>query len=573
MVKWVKIGLMAILIRGLVPSVSRSADYSVGPHGRDLEGSGGQRRPWATLQYAADRVKPGDTVHVLDGNYTGFYLSRSGEEHAPIRFIAEGQSVRITRRNHRTLDGINIEGADHVILEGFVINEMPRAGIRVTHSAGSTIRRMRADHNRSWGIFTSFCDDILIEGNTVSRSTNEHGIYVSNSGDRPIIRGNLVRGNRNCGIHMNGDRSQGGDGIISGALVENNLVFDNGGSGGSGINCDGVQNSKVQNNFLYDNHSSGISLFRIDGADGSAGNSLINNTIIQAADRRWAINIKNKSTNNVVVNNILFHKGSKGSNNVSADSLRGLRSDHNIVSDRFSNDDSDSVLSLSAWRSATGQDRHSLLSRPQEVFADLEAGDCRLRPGSPAIDAADGELAPKLDIEGAARPVGPRPDIGAYEAKVEGAHRSKAASIPLPVLLSGPPILMPTAPRQRLEGGLRLTGSGRDPEVFEGGIEPRPEQRHLGDHATTSLIRSPAHLIQPLVSILSTLDVDYVGGGASPRSDRGLSSIAQLAAGAVANLKVPTCSCPCGLLALTHSAEGTGGWPSGAVTDRSGSCN
>ena len=37
MVKWVKIGLMAILIGGLVPSVSRSADYWVGPHGRDLK--------------------------------------------------------------------------------------------------------------------------------------------------------------------------------------------------------------------------------------------------------------------------------------------------------------------------------------------------------------------------------------------------------------------------------------------------------------------------------------------------------------------------------------------------------
>ena len=142
MVKWLKIEVMAILIGSLVPSVSRPADYWVGPHGRDLTGSGGQRRPWATLQFAADRVKAGDTVHVLDGDYTGFYLSRGGESHAPIRFIAEGQAVRITRRNRGTPDGINIEGAGHIVVEGFVIDEMPRAGIRVTHGAHGTIRRI-----------------------------------------------------------------------------------------------------------------------------------------------------------------------------------------------------------------------------------------------------------------------------------------------------------------------------------------------------------------------------------------------------------------------------------------------
>ena len=395
----------------------RAADYWVGPRGRDAAGSGGQRRPWATLQFAADRVKASDTVHVLDGDYTGFYLSRGGESRAPIRFIAEGQAARITRRNRGTPDGINIEGAGHIVVEGFVIDEMPRAGIRVTHSAHSTIRRIRADHNRSWGIFTSFCDDILIEGNTASRSIQEHGIYVSNSGDRPIIRGNVSRGNRMCGIHMNGDASQSGDGIISGALVENNVVFDNGSGGGSGINCDGVQDSKIQNNLLYNNHANGISLYRIDGAAGSIGNSVINNTIVQAANARWAVNIKNQSTSNLVVNNILFHYGSRGGINIAADSLSGFRSDYNIVVDRFSLDDGGHFIRLAEWRSATGLDRHSQVSRPQDVFVNLESSDYHLRDGSPAIDAADPALAPRMDIEGSPRPRGARPDAGAYEAK------------------------------------------------------------------------------------------------------------------------------------------------------------
>jgi len=432
-VKWGGIWLMAILIGGPVPSVSRSADYWVGPGGRDREGSGGQRKPWATLQFAADHVKPGDTVHVLDGDYTGFYLSRGGEVRAPIRFIAEGRSARITRRNRETPDGINIEGAGHIVVNGFVIDEMPRAGVRVTHSAGTTIRRIRADRNRLWGIYTSFSDDILIEGNTASRSIKEHGIYVSNSGDRPIIRGNVLRDNGQCGIHLNGGLGEGGDGIISGALIENNVISGNGRGGGSGINGDGVQKSVIRNNLLYDNHSSGVSLYKIDGAAGSIENRVINNTVVQPAKSRWAVNIKNQSTNNHIVNNILMNKGPCGSINVSADSMPGLASDYNMVDDRFSPDDGDRIMSLARWQSLTGLDGHSRASKPKDLFVNDVAKDFHLRDGSPAIDAADPAISPQLDIEGTGRQVGPRPDIGAYEAKegMAGAKESTIFSLPL----------------------------------------------------------------------------------------------------------------------------------------------
>jgi Right handed beta helix region len=102
----------------------------------------------------------------------------------------------------------------------------------------------------------------------MSRSVAEHGIYVSNSGDRPVIRRNHVWGNSGNGIHMNADLSQGGDGLITGAVVEANVIHGNGRTGGSGINGDGVQGSRIVNNILYDNHASGISLYRIDAPRG-----------------------------------------------------------------------------------------------------------------------------------------------------------------------------------------------------------------------------------------------------------------------------------------------------------------
>ena len=115
----------------------------------------------------------------------------------------------------------------------------------------------------------------------------------------------------------------GGDGIISGALVEGNVIYDNGLGGGSGINADGVQNSIIRNNLIYDTHASGISLYRIDGGGGSSGNLVVNNTVLVAADGRWALNIQSGSTGNTVRNNILYTATPSAALDISGDSLPG----------------------------------------------------------------------------------------------------------------------------------------------------------------------------------------------------------------------------------------------------------
>ena len=418
--RWV---LLVAVIGILSAGMARPADYWVARRGMDRERGGGRTSPWASLQFAANHVKAGDTVHVLDGDYVGFDLRRGGEEKSPIRFIAEGKAVRITQRNSRTPDGINIEGAGHVIVDGFVVTKMPRAGVRGALSPHLTVRNVRTDHNGSWGIFTAFCDDLALINNQTSGSVKEHGIYVSNSGDRPVIRGNVAWDNRGCGIHMNGDVSMGGDGIISGALVENNIIYGNGRGGGSGINAAGVQDSRFQNNLLYGNHASGISLYRGEGAKGSTGNLVVNNTIVMASDGRWAVNIQDASSSNRLFNNILLHtNAARGSITISRDSMSGFQSDHNVVVDRFSADDGSSTMDLALWQALTSQDLHSMVSHPGDLFVNAASSDYHLRDRSPAIDAADPSLAPRLDIEGKSRQ-GPndvkssraRPDIGAYE--------------------------------------------------------------------------------------------------------------------------------------------------------------
>jgi parallel beta helix pectate lyase-like protein/List-Bact-rpt repeat protein len=407
----------AVLVIGLASGRAGAAPlrtFYVDPAGNDAA-AGSDTQPWRTLQKAANTVRAGDLVIVRAGHYAGLYLTTSGTATDPITFHGEPGAI-VDTQNPTTQDGINLEGASYVIVEGFTVTGVPRAGIRSVVNHHVIIRGNTGDLNGRWGILTGFSDDILIENNVMSRSQAEHGIYVSNSGDRPVIRKNVVFGNRANGIHMNGDVSQGGDGIISGALVEDNTIFDNGLAGGSGINCDGVQSSVFRNNLLYNNHASGISLYQIDAAQPARDNQVLNNTIAMASDARWAINIQNASTGNVLRNNILFNQQSfRGSVAISPDSLPGFVSDTNVVMDRFSIDGGDTRIGLAAWRAATGQDQSSIIAAPAALFVNVAGNDYHLSATSPARDAGVTLAAVADDLEGAPRPQGPASDIGAYE--------------------------------------------------------------------------------------------------------------------------------------------------------------
>jgi hypothetical protein len=407
--------MAGLMLLSIVVSPAAAADYYVTNGGSDGASGLSIGSAWATLNHAADVVDPGDTVHVLDGTYQGFDLRRSGTAGNPITFMADGANVRIISDNGVTPDGINVENAAHVVIDGFVVDNRTRAGIRAAVAEFVTIRNCRAGFNGRWGILTGFVDDVLIENNEMHHSIAEHGIYAGNSGDRPIIRNNLVHDNRANGIHINADESQGGDGIISNALVEGNIIYGNGAGGGSGINMDGVVDSVVRNNLLYDNHASGISLYRIDGATGSMNNVVVNNTIINPADARWCVNINGGSSGNHVRNNILYNAHTfRGVITIDSSSRPGFAASNNSVMSRFSIDDGNTVISLSAWQ-ALGYDTNSFVAVPADHFV-APGSDFHLLETSPAIDAGTSNEAPTIDLDGNPRPIGAAVDIGAYEA-------------------------------------------------------------------------------------------------------------------------------------------------------------
>ena len=379
----------------------------------------GTTTAYLTIAGAAAVVQPGDTVLIQPGTYAGgITVEIGGTVAAPITFRANGTGVVIEGSGGER-DAFFITGADtgidYIVVDGLTIQHAERAGMRIDNAHHVTVRNCTFADNGTWGLFTDFSDYTTVENSQAYGSVNEHGIYISNSSDYPTIRGNRLHDNHGCGLHMNGDISMGGDGIISYAVVENNIVYENGVGGGSGINLDGVTDSVVRNNLLYNNHASGISLYQIDGGSSSQNNRVLNNTILMPANGRWALNIpdteNNKLFNNIVLNNHPY----RGSILIGAPVSTGFESDYNVVIDRFANDgEGDTILTLADWQ-ALGYDQHSFIADPGQLFVDTTTYDYHLKTGSPAIDKGTVLADVLYDLEGHPRPVGSGYDIGVYE--------------------------------------------------------------------------------------------------------------------------------------------------------------
>ncbi len=393
---------------------------------------GSATNPFRTLQQAANVVTAGDTVIVRAGNYTGFNLPTSGTASARITFRGESgavidQAISIGGTSY----GINASGKSYVTIEGFRF--APRAdqpewyaAIRLGGTPGAWVRNniirnnvveMRVVGQSStvdkYGIYTSWNDGLLVEGNTVSGTYNT-GIYTANSARNYVIRANHVFNAGGNGIHNNGDLGAGGPGIIYNALIDGNVIHNVGfGIGGQAISCDGVQDSRIVNNLLYDIHAKGISLYATNGAEGSRRNIVANNTVLVASDGQVPMRINHNSSGNFVFNNIfLSATPSRAWIDGEESGLTGSYIDYNIttgvalVGGVRRND----------WQSTYGFDTHSrVVTDPATLFVNMAANDYHLRAASIAIDAGRALQAPDRDKDGNVRPTGAGVDIGAYE--------------------------------------------------------------------------------------------------------------------------------------------------------------
>jgi hypothetical protein len=160
-----------------------------------------------------------------------------------------------------------------------------------------------------------------------------------------------------------------------------------------GIGCfDGMfQDWVIENNVIMVDHWHGISLY------GAINCRIVNNTVCDlntvSPGPPWIMITSHKdstaSTGCVIRNNL--------STAITNDGDATCVADHNII-----------------------------IKNPDDFFVDYIHLNLRLKPGCAAIDSGSNTLAPLTDITGAARPVGARVDVGAYEFGAAGSVQQQA---------------------------------------------------------------------------------------------------------------------------------------------------
>jgi parallel beta-helix repeat protein len=397
-------------------------EFVVAPGGND-RASGRPGQPWRTLQKAADTVEEGDRVVVEDGDYRGFTVDERDFGPRRVTFVARNKwKARVTSPSlkYGKNDGIAIVSSSYVTIDGFEVTGAKRAGIVVRsfppEPAGkdtrdNIIRNCWSHDNGVWGkaegahdgIFTGWAYNVLIEGNRVERNA-EHGIYVSNSADNPIIRNNVVKGNWAQGIQINADGELDGDGIITNWEISGNVVTENSLKGGStAINLDGAVRGRAFNNLIHGNGRGGFVLWQGNGNSSSNENVFFNNTVYNPRGDKAAFIFYTGAANNVVFNNILYSP--IGGIEIDEEAGKGNRHDFNLVASVYgkgklaANESSPPVTAL---------------------FIDPARGNLRPSPGGPSIDKGTAGFAGRqvstVDLEGRPRAQNSAPDVGCYES-------------------------------------------------------------------------------------------------------------------------------------------------------------
>ena len=413
----------ALAVADPVPAPGRTLHVS--PKG-SAAGVGSVELPFASISQALAIVKPGDTILVAAGDYrepNGIAIKVSGRPDAWIKIkAAAGARPKIISSGWH---GFGLTGGiAYIEIEGFELEWVPAPKV-AKQADGVGLAPAYASHHLRFlnnvihgfgtgGICALDCDYLHLEGNVIfntAKTSPYGGSAISlcrafNCDEQPgyhnVVRGNICHDNELLVSVLessggNGRTLTDGNGIIidvfkrsraqprkphtqdrggplepyrGRTLVENNLIYDN---GGRGIHVFRSEKVDVLNNTCYMNQKS---------ADINAGEF----TAIEAAQITF-------------LNNIAYGRPEKRGNTQDG-STRVIWS-HNLF---FNTAD---VLLHEGLVEADPRFVAPGLQAPPEGF--------RLQPGSPALGRGLTGAAPPGDIVNTPRPPNGPPDLGAYQ--------------------------------------------------------------------------------------------------------------------------------------------------------------
>ncbi len=287
-------------------------------------GSGTSLAPFCTLGKAASVAGPGDTVSVVAGSYAETVNpSTSGASGNVITYTAAA-GVTVTGNGTATGSAFRLNGISYITINGFHIGPTAETGIYVSGlNANVIVSNNVISATTSHGIFVTDASQVTISGNTISGSgtgvNGGSGIYLKNvtastvSGNSSgtnktdgvrlnASTGNTVRNNTTFGNNAVSTSDGNGIALLLGSnsnTILHNIVY---GNRDSGIQVEGVSSNMIAGNLSYDNGDHGV-----DVTGTSLTNDLVGNTF--QGNFTSGINLEGGSTGNTVVNNVLVDNG------------------------------------------------------------------------------------------------------------------------------------------------------------------------------------------------------------------------------------------------------------------------
>ncbi len=432
-----------------------AAVYHVSPSGSDANSGTAPGLAWRTFRHAACRLRPGDSLKIMAGNYREtLFIEKSGTSRAPIKISAFQNDV--VTINVSGLGGCAVHVAGHDIqLSGLQVSGSDGVGVLLT---GSHIRaeNLLVSHVESHGILAGG-QDITVKNCEVHHAVQENhppnlsgsgwgsGLKVERGAARVVlennyshenygeglavtmgeavrVRGNVLSDNFSVNLYIDNSRD---------VTVERNFCLNHPGKSefyrmdkdgrlhpANGISLAEeaespwyedwgarLQNVTVKNNIVVFGHY-GLSWWGSDWADGNGGLKnvrILNNTVWGcSAGAVYLDSVNSQKTRRTVVANNIFH--GMDNKRVWVESRKGIDMHHNFWVGEMPPE----------WTHVRGKNDVS----GDAGFAETPGCDAQsFRPGesSLVIDKGDSTLSVTDDFFGRKRPEGQGVDMGAVE--------------------------------------------------------------------------------------------------------------------------------------------------------------
>jgi hypothetical protein len=463
------------------PLNAPAAVYYVATDGSDDSGDGSASTPWATITHALDSVPDGSTILVRPGAYNGRVRLRGTFEQGVVvrsevpyqaRLRHSSTVVTCFYGQGITLEGFDIahsapvqgalviqiqdllEGEDYVrriTLQNNVLHDsLDNDILKINNGAGDILVQGNVFYNQAGSdehIDVNSVTNVVIQDNVFfndfagsGRQDDDTSSFVvikdSNGDDDDQLGSEHIVVRRNVFLHWEGSSGQGfvrvgEDGTANhearDVLIENNLMIGNNTQQiRSPFQLMGVYSVTVRANTV-----AGDMPAKEYGARIFAYGENPDNDQIHLHNNIWSdpngtmgdtFNRGNRTHNLSFDNNLFWNEGNAFP--TSSESIIEVTDDaHRIEGDPFLGDQAG--LALPRWDPVAGHfgDGSTTIRQAFERLVSLYGVPAQ---GSPAIDAADPAYAPTEDILGHPRPVGPAPDIGAFEYQGYGFSLSAA---------------------------------------------------------------------------------------------------------------------------------------------------